>query len=86
MTGREAWMLSNPTMGTYQKTKMKKKRIRQVTTSKPMKILFRGRASKKASSAYSGSKNAISPEKRFRKPATVRMPVSFFGYVVRFRT
>jgi len=33
-------MLSNPTIGTYQKTKMKKKRIRQVATSKPIKILF----------------------------------------------
>ena len=33
-------------MGTYQSKKIKKKRIRQVTTNRPIKILFLGRFSK----------------------------------------
>jgi hypothetical protein len=32
-------------MGIYQSKKMKKKRMRQVTTSRPIKILFLGRFS-----------------------------------------
>jgi hypothetical protein len=42
MSGREGWMFFNPTMGTYQRRKMRKKRIRQVNTRSPMKILFLG--------------------------------------------
>jgi hypothetical protein len=38
--GREGWMFFNPTMGTYQSKKMRKKRIRQVNTRSPIKILF----------------------------------------------
>jgi hypothetical protein len=40
--GREGWMFFNPTMGTYQSKKMREKRIRQVKTRSPMKILFLG--------------------------------------------
>jgi hypothetical protein len=40
--GREEWIFLNPTMGIYQSKKIKKKRIRQVTTSRPIKILFLG--------------------------------------------
>jgi hypothetical protein len=43
--GREGWMFLNPTTGIYQSKKMKEKRIRQVMTSNPMKILFWGRFS-----------------------------------------
>jgi hypothetical protein len=43
--GREEWIFLNPTMGIYQSKKMKKKRMRQVTTSRPIKILFLGRFS-----------------------------------------
>jgi hypothetical protein len=42
MNGREGWMFLNPTMGTYQRRKMRKKRIKQVKTRSPMKILFLG--------------------------------------------
>jgi hypothetical protein len=38
--GREGWIWFSPTIGTYQRRKMKKKRIRQVRTRSPMKILF----------------------------------------------
>jgi uncharacterized protein YjhX (UPF0386 family) len=41
-SGREGWMFFNPTMGIYQRRKMRKKRIRQVKTNNPMKILFCG--------------------------------------------
>jgi hypothetical protein len=40
--GREGWMFFNPTMGTYQSMKIKKKRIKQVMTRRPMKIRFLG--------------------------------------------
>ena len=40
--GREGWMFFNPTMGTYQRRKMRKKRMTQVKTSNPIKILFCG--------------------------------------------
>jgi len=40
--GREGWMLFNPTMGTYQRRKIRKKRMTQVKTSNPIKILFCG--------------------------------------------
>jgi uncharacterized protein YjhX (UPF0386 family) len=42
MSGREGWIFFNPTMGIYQKRKMRKKRMRQVKTNNPMKILFFG--------------------------------------------
>jgi hypothetical protein len=35
-------MFFNPTMGTYQRRKIRKKRIKQVKTNNPMKILFLG--------------------------------------------
>jgi hypothetical protein len=35
-------MFFNPTMGTYQSRKMRKKRIKQVKTKSPIKILFLG--------------------------------------------
>jgi hypothetical protein len=44
--GREGWMFFNPTIGTYQSRKMRKKRIKQVKTKSPMKILFLGLISK----------------------------------------
>jgi hypothetical protein len=40
--GREGWMFLNPTMGTYQRRKMRQRRITQVRTSSPTKILFLG--------------------------------------------
>ena len=40
--GNEGWIFFSPTTGIYQSKKMKKKRIRQVTTSSPTKILFLG--------------------------------------------
>jgi hypothetical protein len=40
--GREGWMFFNPTIGTYQNKKMSKKRIKQVKTNSPIKILFWG--------------------------------------------
>jgi hypothetical protein len=42
MSGREGWIFFNPTRGTYQRRKMRKKRTRQVKTKSPMKILFFG--------------------------------------------
>jgi hypothetical protein len=47
--GREGWMFFNPTRGTYQSRKMMKKRIKQVRTKSPMKILFWGLISKSSS-------------------------------------
>jgi hypothetical protein len=47
--GREGWMFFNPTIGTYQSRKMRKKRIKQVKTKSPMKILFLGLISKSPS-------------------------------------
>jgi uncharacterized protein YjhX (UPF0386 family) len=44
--GRKGWMFLSPTMGTYQSIKIKKKRIKQVITKRPMKILFCGLTSK----------------------------------------
>jgi hypothetical protein len=41
-SGRKGWMFFNPTMGTYQNKKMSKKRIKQVKTNSPIKILFWG--------------------------------------------
>ena len=40
--GREGWMFLSPTMGTYQSIKIRKKRIKQVTTNRLMRILFFG--------------------------------------------
>jgi len=40
--GKEGWMFFNPTMGTYQRRKITKKRMTQVKTSNPIKILFCG--------------------------------------------
>jgi hypothetical protein len=48
-SGREGWMFFKPTIGTYQNKKMSKKRIRQVKTNSPIKILFGGLISKIAS-------------------------------------
>ena len=42
MGGREGWMFFNPTMGTYQRRKIRKKRMIQVKTNNPIKILFCG--------------------------------------------
>jgi hypothetical protein len=42
MSGRDGWIFFNPTKGTYQSRKMRKKRIKQVKTSSPIKILFFG--------------------------------------------
>ena len=42
-------MFFNPTIGTYQSRKMRKKRIKQVKTKSPMKILFLGLISKSPS-------------------------------------
>jgi uncharacterized protein YjhX (UPF0386 family) len=44
--GRKGWMFFNPTIGTYQSRKMRKKRIKHVKTRRPMKILFLGLMSK----------------------------------------
>jgi hypothetical protein len=44
--GREGWIFLNPTKGTYQTRKMRKKRIRQDMTSSPIKTLFLGLISK----------------------------------------
>jgi uncharacterized protein YjhX (UPF0386 family) len=46
MSGREGWMFFNPTVGTYQNKKMRKKRISQVKTNNPIKTLFWGLISK----------------------------------------
>jgi hypothetical protein len=45
-SGRRGCIFFNPTKGTYQSRKMKKKRIKQVKTNKPIKILFLGLISK----------------------------------------
>jgi hypothetical protein len=42
-------MFLSPTMGTYQSIKIKKKRIKQVMTKRPMKIRFCGLTSKRTS-------------------------------------
>ena len=47
--GRVGWIFFNPTIGTYQSKKIRKKRIRQVITRSPMNILFLGLASKNSS-------------------------------------
>jgi hypothetical protein len=47
--GKEGWMFFSPTTGIYQSKKMKRKRIRQVTTRSPIKILFFGCFSKSTS-------------------------------------
>jgi hypothetical protein len=52
--GREGWMFFNPTIGTYQSRKMRKKSIKQVKTRSPMKILFLGLMSKKLLPLYCG--------------------------------
>jgi hypothetical protein len=52
--GREGWMFFNPTIGTYQSRKMRKKRIKQVKTKSPMKILFLGLISKTILLLYCG--------------------------------
>jgi hypothetical protein len=49
MSGREGWIFFNPTRGTYQSRKMRKKRIKQVKTKSPIKILFCGLTSKRTS-------------------------------------
>jgi len=46
MSGRDGWIYFNPTRGTYQRRKMRKKRTRQVKTKSPMKTLFLGSFSK----------------------------------------
>jgi hypothetical protein len=38
--GREEWIFLNPTMGTYQRRKMRMRRMTQVKASNPTKILF----------------------------------------------
>ena len=48
-SGREGWIFFNPTKGTYQSRKMKKKRIKQVKTKRPIKVLFLGLSSKTTS-------------------------------------
>jgi uncharacterized protein YjhX (UPF0386 family) len=40
--GREGWMFLNPTMGTYQRRKIRRSRRIQVKANNPMKILFCG--------------------------------------------
>jgi PIN domain nuclease of toxin-antitoxin system len=47
--GRDGWMVFNPTMGTYQNKKIREKRIKQVKTKSPIKILFLGLVSKSPS-------------------------------------
>ena len=56
-------MFFNPTIGTYQSRKMRKKRIKQVKTKSPMKILFLGLMSKSPSYfiAECGLQNAAPP-------------------------
>jgi len=51
--GREEWMVFNPTIGTYQNKKIREKRIKQVKTKSPMKILFLGLMSNVTSSVRS---------------------------------
>jgi uncharacterized protein YjhX (UPF0386 family) len=48
-SGRDGWIFFNPTKGTYQSKKIRKKRIKQVKTSSPIKILFWGLDSKEPS-------------------------------------
>jgi hypothetical protein len=49
ISGRDGWIFFNPTKGTYQSRKMRKKRIKQVKTSSLIKILFWGLSSKATS-------------------------------------
>jgi hypothetical protein len=42
IAGREGWMFFNPTIGTYQRRRMRPKRMTQVKTSNPTKVLFFG--------------------------------------------
>jgi len=49
ISGRDGWIFFNPTKGTYQSKKIRKKRIKQVKTSSPMKTLFLGLTSKSPS-------------------------------------
>jgi hypothetical protein len=46
-------MVFNPTIGTYQNKKIREKRIKQVKTKSPMKILFLGLTSNVTSSVRS---------------------------------
>ena len=46
-------MVFNPTIGTYQNKKIREKRIKQVKTKSPMKILFLGLMSNVTSSVRS---------------------------------
>jgi len=50
-SGRRGCIFFNPTRGTYQRRKIRKKRIKQVRTNNPIKILFLGLFSKKISFA-----------------------------------
>jgi len=49
ISGRDGWIFFNPTKGTYQSRKMRKKRIKQVRTRSLIKILFWGLSSKATS-------------------------------------
>jgi hypothetical protein len=53
-------MFLNPTMGTYQRRKMRMRRRIQVKTNSPMKILFLGLISKAILSRIRKSKSEIS--------------------------
>jgi hypothetical protein len=46
ISGRDGWIYFNPTRGTYQSRKIRKKRTRQVKTKSPIKTLFLGLFSK----------------------------------------
>jgi hypothetical protein len=61
MSGRDGWIFFNPTKGTYQSKKIRKKRIKQVSTSRPIKILFWGLTSNETSSknAHCGMRSKL---------------------------
>jgi len=88
MRGRDGWIFFSPTKGTYQSRKMRKKRIKQVKTSSPIKILFLGLTSKvtsqrKMSNAKTQSSKEIqiSNIKNFHKKV---LPLNYFDIPLTF--
>jgi hypothetical protein len=76
--GRKGWMVLNPTIGTYQSRKMRQKRIRQVKTKSPMKVLFLGWISKNPS-------KTINVKKSWRNGITEHWNVGFIKSIFAFK-
>jgi hypothetical protein len=91
-SGREGWMFFNPTMGTYQNKKISKKRIKQVKTNSPIKILFWGLVSNGSSQkvklpacpARPGQDTYPSKWKVWRSPPGITHDVTNLNFKTKF--